>query len=1443
MASWTALNVEPETDSEEDEYDDTKEIQIEDALKLYQQALKLHAQGSGSFDEAEKAYQALFASEIFSYPESLSEYERLTSQGFPENSDFNTDFSDPLLPSLAKPDSAPNTLPQVLYLSYKNYGEFLLQRLLYQISKRQQEIPALCQPYNSELRDHLEDVKRFSETGWQALELLVQALDKDEADAQLWREVARWTYSLGSKRLARYALESALILHQEDETNILGGLSLEERSLRGELVNVLKLIGDEVSVQKQLPAGKSLKRILRIPLYSIPSLMDLSTIPMSDHLSAAPPILLEAVQRSWESVGQALMDTQKTDSGGDENGLGPTCRIVLPDEGRQADQNPKTAALIAGEVLHKGRLSQSPTFSTKQSPRELVKSPTSTFAELRRKSFGTNLGGDPQRTAVEGVENTEPIEPKLSDEPSSAVNPVPSEPPRPSSKRNSESAGLQDPPEGGRSRSKRLRARAETLAEEVVDPTVLTKHYEEQLQQYVRADEWLFSVTFEMASRAGVKHNEPDLAFRSVLCEDAELPKFKRRPSPAFAALMDFKSCLASWNLNRSNLLNTGTGTGASVTLIDNGADSGFSAFLEHSKSSPKKSTSTEELIQEQDLLKLVDRINSCSFPVETALYFWIEALLKPTWNTRARSAANLKFHSKYTKYSWSNAFKDLLLNILVDQDSAIYEKLWNDFSSFNDHDSSESSLNVNLDHEEIALIEYTQTVFELHVDLYARMTGPDSKVDQPTRVTQKYRMRRWAKLANLAVSGRDLLTGFDSKATGLAIRHIWSYVVYISFVEASSRDHILLLYQDLKNLLEENGSPIYYLVNNTIMPEISASALEREMSKEKTMDFFTSIFSASSEDPVSLIENLEPVLMETLTLDGKVDGLRKSQRQEIKDSQEDEISTQEVLVAAGDEIEGHTTAAGNDQLIEFLQKATAQLRLSLWHQLKTAYERIDYPPMIFICNIRSIEIIVKELQSPGYASDSRDDRSANLIVWIRNLANLASQCLELAQGQGNALDLLDEKNMQIALKYCTEVLKFIHVFAAWEDSVRIGQVQQPPQPTGSVVPYKNAMTFLRDMQPKMWQLIYILCREAATQERTGSAATEDRLEYLRAVHNAFGLREYCRIGRKAFLKFMKSELIVLNAPEEEISQVLYDLYNLKICQNSSTLLDHGCTGDQIDRTSALEIVPFVITQASRMNIKDVLKSDLKAAAERMQAVIGTPRGSSVHQAFNRRTVLKYIQAPIIPANLLKSLRGLTELGTMPVSMDYATVARQRWFFLNGHIHLAKYRSQKRLSPDTSDDLDIAERFLKLDLDFNTESWETWYRLAQTYDAKIEEDVTWNCELINDSASDLVMMQKQAIHCYEMALSTAMRHADESFETASRLSELHADFATRIYSSSRAPFSMEPFSLEGFQRYVNRADVGTFKQRPCSPLSLQLAWKIASELYRKALLDKPDAWL
>src|SRR5947209_8357891 len=111
MSTFTALNVEPDDTFDED-VDNTRELQIEDALKLYQTALKLHAQGPRYYDQAAVSYDALFKSDIFRYPESISDFTRLEED---HQVDIEPDFSFAIGADLvgAVSDGPANTLPQI----------------------------------------------------------------------------------------------------------------------------------------------------------------------------------------------------------------------------------------------------------------------------------------------------------------------------------------------------------------------------------------------------------------------------------------------------------------------------------------------------------------------------------------------------------------------------------------------------------------------------------------------------------------------------------------------------------------------------------------------------------------------------------------------------------------------------------------------------------------------------------------------------------------------------------------------------------------------------------------------------------------------------------------------------------------------------------------------------------------------------------------------------------------------------------------------------------------------------------------------------------------------------------------------------------------------------------------------------------------------------------
>ena len=238
-------------------------------MKLYQNALKLHSQGSGFFDAAQDAYDALFDSEIFKYPESLPESKR--AEVFGDSFADEDDDEETLLPSSVSPvggtETAPNTLPQILYLSYKNYGQFLLDRLTYQfISTRKKS----RQDPSGRTDDSFDTAKLFV-TARNSLDLFSQALERDDTDSDLWRRIARLGGLLGSQRLARFCLEA--VLDTDDSEDSPDPMGLEELFAREELQDLIELIQDRLSEAQEAPSSPSLHTNKKLPK-SVRRLMD-----------------------------------------------------------------------------------------------------------------------------------------------------------------------------------------------------------------------------------------------------------------------------------------------------------------------------------------------------------------------------------------------------------------------------------------------------------------------------------------------------------------------------------------------------------------------------------------------------------------------------------------------------------------------------------------------------------------------------------------------------------------------------------------------------------------------------------------------------------------------------------------------------------------------------------------------------------------------------------------------------------------------------------------------------------------------------------------------------------------------------------------------------------------------------------------------------------------
>lgn len=1348
-------------------------------MKLFQTALKFHAQGPSHYDEATEAYEFLFKSDIFHYPESTTEFERTERQSETQpHLPIELSFAQSLDAAQADIDGSGSSLPQTLYLAYKNHAQFVLDRIRHQAKNQQDEQDSLLQDKNV-----LHQARK-------ALEEFSIALDHDPADAELWRRAARVAAFLSSARASRYCLEAAIELDDDPAIDEVDPPSLAEGFAGEQLKTQLDVLSDSVSLSHPIMTPflkRSMPELLKKKyLDPFPFLPDpTSSLASPKHLS--PGSLEQSRQRSvlqvstasWADLGMSLVHFIAA-----HGFSGNALTIELPDI-------PEAAGLIESEATLNAQ-EDVQMLAERPKPREMDESqakPASaaeTETETTPKPTKDDQKGSPNGIQAEATTTSE----RCRAERSTSVI---------SRKRSQSTAGLPDAGEEeavDQKRSKRTRRRETVAAEGTVDSNALLAA---QLQPFQAADQNLFQMTRNMVENLGVTDRDTLDRLAEVLdscAAENRVTKVTRSP------MTDLRDSLLKHDEDSTKLL-----------LNKKEAPSvGFSSFLEDSKPGSQNKSKTPPFHETRGLKAFVQSVNDGWLNIQDVAFEWVKQIC-PT----------------YLNNKWSDAMKTAVVQVISHNDEDIFNRIQYDLELVKTPGSSLLTPLSTID-------QMVQMLFELHMDVYERITNPNSAVDFGIRVETKGRLGRWFAFA--ARMSRDRPADSDNS---LSDRFLWSAVFAVTLTEGVSRDHVLQCWKSLRDALVENRDTVYIqLPNNAIMPEVSGHAAEREISKLTTMDFFLGIFQDDLKDPVSVIESLEPVLNpSSVYMAAAQDGEQRdapvvaSQNGETEPEamDEDKLSITE------------TASQGLRDLWKFLLGASTELRLFLWTRLGDAYHTIDYKTKQFSCQLKSIEMVVGDFEKDPFLSIPVETRRPLFMKMLRFLDDLLIDALTMALNEPGAFDIIDDDHLKSSLSALIKLSGILHVSCMYEDEVRVGMTQQPT----NAATYQSYLTKLREMQVRNWSLMYTMLKAGISQNKSGFTTPENDLtDYLAAIHQVLGLRKYCKASNRIFLKMMLVELRKQNLIdnwEDHLGQVLYDLYGLKLGVGSWELQEHGCPPDKLDRRNTVPLVEKVSILANRMPMKDLLKSDLKATIEHMQQAIGQTK-SNQQLIHNLRNFTSMLQQPIQPLRLYQALRGNITVDAVTVNTQDSILAKHEWFFLLGMIAFSKFKGvdlNRRQTPGATDDLRIGATFLRQQLQFTPDQWDAWFRLAECFDYELDESVLWTADKMNKERSELLKYQRSAIHCYTLALSYSRNMAlDATGESADTLHELYHEFGMRMYASSREPFAMEPFQ-HADQKWVIH-EMGADAKVLSSQMEDYKVWKYAAGLFRKAMVLKPKLW-
>lgn len=1346
-------------------------MQVDDALKQFQKALRLHAQGARSRDAAQEAYDELFDSEIFKYREARTEYER-NAQSFDGQADTasRAALSVGLDLDAGGADGVAASLAQALYISYKNYGQFFLDKLK---DSRNSDSKWNKRGYIAQTNDGAQKI----------LDNWLRALDQDPSDPELWRKAARFAAATNSSRIKRFCLEAAIELDDDPTIAEVEPPSIAEGLAGQQLKDHLRTLDDQMALSHPVMAPwrtKEMSNLLKQFLDPIPYLPD-----PTSQLTPPPSSPEDSAKEDTENKEGTEKDADESETPDAVASWTDLATELI----KHADDN-KEAILSCKRVLN-SNLDDEMAESSDDGPGAEISGDGDKTEEVEAQSRKESEPANERQSSEASV--SAPTAAEQSQKERSASAPT-------TRKRSQSVAGLQEGEDDNATekRSKRVRRRTDLVTtEESVDPSVLIAN---KLQPYQESDQHLFRVTRNILESLGIE-DEHTLQYITEILEQSAADERPAKPSRTPAQdlrylFTDFTKDSASVLLNKTE-----------QPVL------GLSSFLEHTKSSAQDDLEIKPFKETAGLRKFAERVE-----------------LRHTWVTVGEIAFDwIKAMSEsYSEFKWSDALKTAVMDMLNKYDAEIYA-------------SMTEALNTEASIEQLKGLEaMIPMIFELHVDAYEGIKNPSSAADKMTREEAKYRLDRWLDVASKYTLLLDQPEDDPSR-----VRFLWASVLTSSLADDPVREHILLLWKSLRDLLVDDKVEAIALPNNVAMSMISPEAAEREISKLTTMDFFLSLFHEDMKSPIQMIDILEPVLnpssvhaamKEPESKDEKSDTEMDTADKEKDDGAEKapEDPSVPVLECANQSLR---------DLWKFLEDSNTELRLVLWSRLGDAYEAIGYATKRFACLMQSIQMIIDDLDSEKFSHMSDASRRLSFMRLLRSLDDLLVQALSLALNDTTAFDIIDEDGIKAGTAALVKVSTLLHNVSLLEDEIRAGLVTVPSNNST----FQAQLNKLREIQIRSWCLLYTLFRACFASNESQLNPETDLMSFLAAVHLGIGIRKFCKASNKVFLKMMRAELLKAESIEnweDYIGQVLYDLYGLKLGIGIWEVQDHGCPSEKLEKRQTMQLVQKIIMLANRMPIKDLLKSDLKTTIDHMQQTIGQTK-STPQMIHNLRNFTEMLKRPIHPLRLHKALFGGAYVDAVSVGIPEAALAKHGWFFLLGMIALTKFKGvdlNRRQTPGATDDLRIGATFLRLQLQFTADRWDAWFRLAECFDYELDEAVLWSAEKMNKDRAELLKFQRNAIHCYTLALSHS-RHMEIGTSDGDPLHDLYYKFAMRMYSSSREPFAMEPFQHSDQERFfIENSGSNTFKKILHDQMTEYQVWKYAARLFKLAIDRKPTNW-
>lgn len=484
-----------------------------------------------------------------------------------------------------------------------------------------------------------------------------------------------------------------------------------------------------------------------------------------------------------------------------------------------------------------------------------------------------------------------------------------------------------------------------------------------------------------------------------------------------------------------------------------------------------------------------------------------------------------------------------------------------------------------------------------------------------------------------------------------------------------------------------------------------------------------------------------------------------------------------------------------------YLSRASLDLRLKFWNLLLDDYQNAGESQKSLDGYLAIFCDIVKELTSHKYKTLAPEQRPIVLLRAVYMCHNAAKNMMALDLSI-TSFSHLSQTSLRAAMSAILALLRLLYVYVLFEDGIVNAVINAPSHPA-----WEKAANIMKELTVRSWCLFYYLY-----QALVPTSTTETLHEILSIIHEQLGNRGYCGLADGVLLGLIFNELIRLNPKDSEsdMIQCLHCRYNVVIASEDFHPYDHSTKPIELDKSTALKILEFVLgILIKKKNLsQSILRAEVKGVLDELFEAIQFPSSSSTPTISRNAFILTGIMEMRVDVPFLKMcFNGNHPISFVDTPKEIDSLAKSGLYFLLGQSRMQLYKVRKRTMQGRTEDVAEAIKFLKYDLmcgGYNR--FETWYLLAQGYDALVEDDLTWNTDKISvpDSRNVTVARQKKTLICAGMAINRLLQQQGKSSELLANSPSYHnmlqsvwSFFARLLFNSTQCPMDMAAFYQMG----------------------------------------------